>query len=67
MTIFIGSEEKRVGLALSGGGFRAAAFHLGVFRKLHQLGLLWKLDLLTRVIPVDNILFASEMIGAVPR
>ena len=32
MTIFIGSEEKRVGLALSGGGFRAAAFHLGAFR-----------------------------------
>lgn len=49
MTIFIGSEEKRVGLALSGGGFRAAAFHLGAFRKLHQLGLLWKLDLLTCV------------------
>lgn len=49
MTIFIGSEEKRVGLALSGGGFRAAAFHLGAFRRLHQLGLLWKLDLLTCV------------------
>ena len=49
MTIFIGSEEKRVGLALSGGGFRAAAFHLGAFRKLHQIGLLWKLDLLTCV------------------
>ncbi len=27
----------------------------------HQAGI----DLLTRVIPVDNILFASEMIGAV--
>ena len=49
MTIFIGSEEKRVGMALSGGGFRAAAFHLGTFRKLRQLGLLWKLDLLTCV------------------
>ncbi len=49
MTILIGNEQKRVGLALSGGGFRAAAFHLGVFRKLHQLGLLWKLDLLTCV------------------
>ena len=41
MTILIGNEQKRVGLALSGGGFRAAAFHLGVFRKLYQLGLLW--------------------------
>ena len=49
MTILIGDKEKRLGLALSGGGFRAAAFHLGVFRKLHQLGLLWKLDLLTCV------------------
>ena len=49
MTVFVGSTEKRVGMALSGGGFRAAAFHLGAFRKLHQLGLLWKLDLLTCV------------------
>lgn len=49
MTIFVGNTEKRIGMALSGGGFRAAAFHLGAFRKLHQLGLLWKLDLLTCV------------------
>lgn len=49
MSIVIGGKEKRLGLALSGGGFRAAAFHLGAFRKLHQLGLLWKLDLLTCV------------------
>ena len=49
MTILVGGTEKRIGMALSGGGFRAAAFHLGAFRKLHQLGLLWKLDLLTCV------------------
>ncbi|MET0093713.1 MAG: patatin-like phospholipase family protein, partial [Sedimenticola sp.] len=49
MTIMIDGKEKRIGLALSGGGFRAAAFHLGVFRKLKELGLLWKLDLLTCV------------------
>lgn len=49
MTIVVGGTSKRVGMALSGGGFRAAAFHLGAFRKLHQLGLLWKLDLLTCV------------------
>ena len=49
MSILVGSTEKRVGLALSGGGFRAAAFHLGVFRKLREIGLLWKLDLLTCV------------------
>ena len=49
MSITINGEEKRLGLALSGGGFRAAAFHLGVFKKLQELGLLWKIDLLTCV------------------
>ncbi len=49
MSITINGEEKRIGLALSGGGFRAAAFHLGVFRKLQEHGLLWKIDLLSCV------------------
>lgn len=49
MSIIINGEEKRIGLALSGGGFRAAAFHLGVFRKLKELGLLWKIDVLSCV------------------
>lgn len=49
MSITVNGQQKRVGLALSGGGFRAAAFHLGVFRKLQSLGLLWQLDLLTCV------------------
>ncbi len=49
MSINLRGEEKRLGLALSGGGFRAAAFHLGVFRKLKDLGLLSKIDLLTCV------------------
>lgn len=49
MSITINGEEKRLGLALSGGGFRAAAFHLGVFKKLHELDLLWKVDLLSCV------------------
>jgi len=49
MSITINGEEKRLGLALSGGGFRAAAFHLGAFKKLHELDLLWKVDLLTCV------------------
>jgi len=49
MAAIVNGEEKRIGLALSGGGFRAAAFHLGVFRRLHELELLWKLDLLTCV------------------
>lgn len=49
MTIMVTGQEKRVGLALSGGGFRAAAFHLGVFRRLLARGILWDLDLLTCV------------------
>jgi len=49
MSIEIGGEKKRIGLALSGGGFRAAAFHLGVFRKLEELRLLDKIDLLSCV------------------
>lgn len=49
MSILINGEEKRLGLALSGGGFRAAAFHLGVFRKLQELRLLEKIDLFSCV------------------
>lgn len=49
MSITVKGQKKRVGLALSGGGFRAAAFHLGVFRTLRAKGLLWDLDLLTCV------------------
>lgn len=49
MSIVINGEEKRIGLALSGGGFRSAAYHLGTFRKLDELGLLDKLDLLSCV------------------
>lgn len=49
MSITIDGEEKRIGLALSGGGFRAAAYHLGTFRKLDELGLLDKVDLFSCV------------------
>lgn len=49
MTININGQIKRLGIALSGGGFRAAAFHLGALRKLESLGLLDRIDLLTCV------------------
>jgi NTE family protein len=49
MTIQVNGATKRIGLALSGGGYRATAFHLGVFRELERMGILWKLDLLTCV------------------
>jgi NTE family protein len=49
VTIKINGHEKRIGLALSGGGFRAAGFHLGVMSELHRLGILPSLDLVSCV------------------
>lgn len=49
MAIVVNGSSKRIGLTLSGGGFRAAAFHLGVFRKLKAYGLLDKVDLISCV------------------
>jgi NTE family protein len=37
------------GLALSGGGYRASAFHLGTMNKLHQMGLLDKIDVMSTI------------------
>lgn len=40
---YLPSEKKipkSIGLALSGGGFRATLFHLGAIRRLHELGIL---------------------------
>jgi predicted acylesterase/phospholipase RssA len=33
-------NTRRIGLALSGGGFRASLFHLGVIRRLEELGIM---------------------------
>lgn len=33
-------KGRRIGLALSGGGFRAAIFHLGVIRRLEEMGIM---------------------------
>lgn len=38
-----------IGLALSGGGFRATLFHLGAIRRLHELGILPKLTTISSV------------------
>lgn len=40
---------KKIGLALSGGGYRAAAYHIGTLRALHRLGLLDKVDVISSV------------------
>jgi NTE family protein len=42
-------KETRIGLALSGGGARAIAFHLGCLRALHEVGLLDRVSVLSTV------------------
>ena len=42
-------DKKRIGLALSGGGYRAAAYHLGTLRALHKMNLLDKVDVISSV------------------
>ena len=41
--------EPKLGLALSGGGHRAAFFHIGVLAKLAELGLLRHLEVISTV------------------
>jgi NTE family protein len=41
--------ERKIGLALSGGGSRAIAFHLGCLRALNKLGLLDRIAVLSTV------------------
>jgi NTE family protein len=43
------TAERKIGLALSGGGARAIAFHLGCMRALSQLGLLERVSVLSTV------------------
>lgn len=42
-------ERKGVAFCLSGGGYRAALFHLGALRRLNELGLLSRVDTFTSV------------------
>lgn len=44
-----GSDEERIALALSGGGSRAMAFHLGCLRALHELGILQRVSTISAV------------------
>ena len=43
------SKLPRIGLALSGGGFRASLFHLGVIRRLEELGIMKHIDTISAV------------------
>jgi len=40
-------NEKKIGLALSGGGYRATIYHLGTLKKLKELGILEKVDVIS--------------------
>ena len=42
-------RDHRIGLALSGGGSRAVAFHLGVLRALHDRGVLDRVEVMSSV------------------
>lgn len=42
-------RDHTIGLALSGGGFRAVAFHLGVLRALHDRGVLDRVEVISSV------------------
>lgn len=44
-----GSKKRRLGLALSGGGFRASFFHLGVLARMAELGLLRHVEAISTV------------------
>ena len=43
------SRRSGVGLSLSGGGFRAALFHLGALRRLNEVGVLDQIDSISSV------------------
>jgi len=40
---------KKVGVALSGGGYRAAGFHIGTLKKLDEFGILKNIDVLSTI------------------
>jgi len=42
-------EPGHIGLALSGGGFRASLFHLGVIRRLEELGIMENVSVVSAV------------------
>ncbi len=39
----------RIGLGLSGGGYRATAYHIGTLKKLNELGVLQNIDVISCV------------------
>jgi NTE family protein len=56
-------ERKGIALCLSGGGYRAALFHLGSLRRLNELGILRRVDTITSV--SGGSIFAAVVAKAV--
>src|ERR1043165_610993 len=42
-------QTRRLGMALSGGGFRAAFFHIGILAQMARLGLLRHVEVISTV------------------
>jgi NTE family protein len=60
------ASAQRAGMALclSGGGFRAALFHLGALRRLNELGVLSQVDMISAV--SGGSLFAAHLARRAP-
>lgn len=43
------NTSDRIGIALSGGGYRATAFHLGTLKKLNEMGILSSADIISTI------------------
>lgn len=43
------SSPRRLGLSLSGGGYRATAFHLGTLNKLQEMNILQQVDVISTI------------------
>src|SRR3954466_10920261 len=57
-------QRQGMALCLSGGGFRAALFHLGALRRLHELGILSQVDVISSV--SGGSIFAAHLAERIP-
>lgn len=57
-------ERSGVALCLSGGGFRAALYHLGAMRRLNELGILPKIDTISAV--SGGSILAAHLVERIP-
>lgn len=62
----IGNRDGRSGtaLCLSGGGFRAALFHLGALRRLNELGILGSVETISAV--SGGSILAAHLVERIP-